>query len=236
MLKYQQIALDIEKMIEDQQMKQGMKLPVLESLMKEFEVSKSTITKALDLLEKRGIIYQVRGSGIFVRGHKRKGYISLLKNQGFKENLEEFDITAQVLELSVIVPDEEVKEALGLTEGEEVHFVKRIRYINGETLCVESSYYSKELIPYLNKEIVSGSIFHYLSEGLKLNIGFSDMYLHVGKLTAEEADYLNLKQGDPKLYAESIFHLTNGRPFDFSRVTYNYEQSQFFVQAGSHHM
>jgi GntR family transcriptional regulator of bglA len=53
-------------------------------------------------------------------------------------------------------------------------------------------------------------------------------------LTEEEAGYLGLKQGMPKLYVETVFHLTNGQPFDFSKITYNYEQSQFVIQANSH--
>ena len=85
MLKYQQIASDIEKYIVTHELQQGDKLPVLETLMNQFAVSKSTIIKSLDLLERKGIVYQVRGSGIFVRRHRRKGYISLLSNQGFKK-------------------------------------------------------------------------------------------------------------------------------------------------------
>ena len=64
MLKYQQIAIEIDKYIEEKKLQQGDKLPVLETMMIQFEVSKSTIIKALDLLEKKGFIYQVRGSGI----------------------------------------------------------------------------------------------------------------------------------------------------------------------------
>ena len=234
MLKYQQIAIEIEKYIEDHALKQGDKLPVLETLMTHFEVSKSTITKSLDLLEKRGVVFQVRGSGIFVRRHKRKGYISLLSNQGFKKDLEDFNITSKVIELAVRKPTIEAAENLNIGKDNDVYYVKRIRYINGQTLCFEESYYNKSIIPYLNNEIVSESIFRYIKEGLGLKIGFSDLFLHVAKLNEEEANYLGLKVGDPKLYVESIFYLNNGQSFDFSKVTYNYEQSQFFVQANSH--
>lgn len=48
MLKYQQIAAEIETYIEEHQLQQGDKLPVLETLMAQFEVSKSTITKSLE--------------------------------------------------------------------------------------------------------------------------------------------------------------------------------------------
>ncbi|CEI81988.1 hypothetical protein J18TS1_16020 [Oceanobacillus oncorhynchi subsp. incaldanensis] len=55
------------------------------------------------------------------------------------------------------------------------------------------------------------------------------MYMQTGKLTEQEASYLKLKNGEPKLTMESIFYLTNGIPFDYSKVTYNYNQSQFFI-------
>ncbi|MBO1512629.1 GntR family transcriptional regulator [Metabacillus bambusae] len=234
MLKYQEIAKEIEKYIEDHKLQQGEKLPVLETLMAQFEVSKSTITKSLDLLERKGVVFQVRGSGIFVRRHKRKGYISLLSNQGFKKDLEDFHVTSNVIELDVRKPTQEAADNLNITLDDDVYYVKRLRYINGQTLCFEESFYNKAIITYLNKEIVSESIFNYIREGLGLKVGFSDMFLHVDKLNEEEAIYLGLANGSPKFYVESIFHLTNGQPFDFSKVTYNYQQSQFFIQANSH--
>jgi GntR family transcriptional regulator, transcriptional regulator of bglA len=120
---------------------------------------------------------------------------------------------------------------LNVGPDDDVYYVKRIRYIQGQSLCLEESYFNKSIVTYLNNEIITESIFNYITEGLGLNVGFTDMFLHVDKLNDEEADYLGLKKGDPKLYVESIFHLTNGQPFDFSKVTYNYVQSQFFVQA-----
>ncbi|WP_332695587.1 GntR family transcriptional regulator [Halalkalibacter lacteus] len=234
MLKYQQIAIEIEKYIEENELQQGDKLPVLETFMAQFEVSKSTITKSLDLLERKGVVFQVRGSGIFVRRHRRKGYISLLSNQGFKKDLDDFNVTSEVIELEVRKPTEEAAVNLNIEQSDDVYYVKRIRNINGQTLCLEESFYNKSIITYLNNEIVSESIFHYIREGLGLKVGFSDMYLQVDQLNAEEAKYLQLEPGLPKLCVESIFHLTNGQPFDFSKVTYNYQQSQFFIQANSY--
>ncbi|MFP3325583.1 UTRA domain-containing protein, partial [Planococcus sp. SIMBA_160] len=50
-----------------------------------------------------------------------------------------------------------------------------------------------------------------------------------------EAKHLGLKQDDPALRVETVFHLTNGQPFDFSKITYNYMQSQFFIQANNYY-
>ncbi|WP_445001702.1 GntR family transcriptional regulator [Exiguobacterium alkaliphilum] len=236
MLKYQQIAAEIEQYINDQDLKQGDKLPVLEQLMSQYGVSKSTVTKALELLERRGVIFQLRGSGIFVRRHNRPGYMSLFSTQGFKSNLGDRVLTSDVLDVSITKPSEDVANNLGIAVSDDVYRVERVRYVDGEVFCYEESYYVKAIVPYLNREIVADSIFDYVQSALGVTIGFSDMYMQVGRLNETEAGYLGLKMDDPTLRIETIFHLTNGKPFDYSRITYHYEHSQFVVQANGPYM
>lgn len=234
-MKYEKIASEILKYIENNQLIQGDKLSSIEELVDHYEVSKNTILKALDLLDSSGIIYQVRGSGIFVRGHKRKGYINLLELQGFNSMLREFELTSHVLEVKVIKPTEEVMENLNIHEGEDVYFIKRQRYIQGKLFCVEESYYKKSLVPFLNEEIVGNSIFQYLTEDLNLKIGFVDHFMRIIKLKQQTAALLDLKEGVPGILVESIYHLTNGEVFDYSKIVYHYEEAQFFVQGNSHY-
>ncbi|TCI45742.1 GntR family transcriptional regulator [Exiguobacterium sp. SH3S2] len=235
-LKYQQIAAEIEQYINQHDLKQGDKLPVLEQLMSQYAVSKSTVTKALELLERRGVVFQLRGSGIFVRRHNRPGYMSLFSTQGFKSNLGDRILTSDVLDVSVTKPDETVAQNLGIDVTDDVYHVERVRFVDGEVLCHEESYYVKQIVPYLNREIVADSIFDYVQSALSVTIGFSDMYMQVGRLNATEAGYLGLQADDPTLRIETIFHLTNGKPFDYSRITYHYEHSQFVVQANGPYM
>ncbi|WP_046173575.1 GntR family transcriptional regulator [Domibacillus indicus] len=234
MVKYQQIADEIEMYIEENALQQGDKLPVLEGLMAHFNVSKSTITKALELLENKGVVFQVRGSGIFVRRHRRNGYRSLLSNQGFKKELEDFHTASKVIELEVTKPAKEIADHLNIELDDDIYFVKRVQYIDRQILCLEESYFNRSIVTYLNKEIVSESIFDYIQKGLGVKIGFSDVYLHAGKLKEEEAKQLCLESEEPAFYVESVFYLTSGQPFNFSKVTYNYEQSQFFIQTNGH--
>jgi GntR family transcriptional regulator of bglA len=235
-LKYQQVAAEIEQYINQHDLKQGNKLPVLEQLMSQYAVSKSTITKALELLERKGVIFQLRGSGIFVRRHNRPGYMSLFSTQGFKSNLGDRVLTSDVLDVSVTKPDAMVAQNLGIDVTDDVYRVKRVRFVDGEVFCYEESYYVKAIVPYLNREIVADSIFDYVQGALGVTIGFSDMYMQVGRLTETESGYLGLQTEDPTLRIETIFHLSNGKPFDYSRITYHYEHSQFVVQANGPYM
>lgn len=116
MLKYEKIARTIEEEIAKHQFKEGQKLPKLETLMSSYDASKSTIMKALSLLEKKGLLYQVRGSGIFVRKQQRRGYIHF-SNQGFSGELNQFDITAEVIQLNETTASEEVASNLNIPLG-----------------------------------------------------------------------------------------------------------------------
>ena len=88
---------------------------------------------------------------------------------------------------------------------------------------------------YLNEQIAKESVFNYLTNNLKLQISFLDHYLRVGKLNQQNAVYLELQEGDPGIQVESIFYLANGVPFDYSKIIYHYEESQFFIQGNSYY-
>ena len=231
MLKYEEIANKIEKSIIDNDLQHGHKLQNFKDLTSTYKVSKSTIVKSLDLLEKKGIIYQIQGSGVFVRRAKRTGYINFNENQGFTSDLNHFKITSKIIELKEISPSIEVAEHLNCLKTEKVFFVKRIRYINGQILCLEKSYFKKEIVPYLNEEIAQHSIFDYCKKALKLNISFSDKYIHVIKLNDDQSNLLGLQKNDPGLLVDELFYLSSGEVFDFSKTVYHYINSQFFLQS-----
>ncbi|WP_208559164.1 GntR family transcriptional regulator [Marinilactibacillus kalidii] len=230
MNKYQAVAQEINQLIQKNNLSQGDKLPTLNDLAEEYQVSKNTIIKAVEMLESHGIVYQVRGSGTYVRGRYRKGYVNLTDVHGFQSIFKEFNLSSGVIELKEIIPDENIAEVLKLKENETVYYLKRVRQIESRPLCVEESYYNKSYVPYLNEDIVQHSIFSYLRDDLKIDINFSDFFLRLGKLDEEQARYLNLNPQDPSIDIESIYYLNNGQPFDYSVIKYHYEEAQFFMQ------
>lgn len=231
MLKYQIIANEIENNIYSNDLPQGTKLPTVEALASEYKVSKSTIVKAIESLVSKGLVYQLQGSGIFVRRRNRDGYIDLNVTQGFTNSLKEFNITSKVLELDLIRANEEIAQLMECDVNEEAYVVKRIRYINNEIMCYEEAYYKKSIVPYLTKEIAKGSIFEYLKTAFNLKPGFSDRYLHLEKLDDNLANILNLEAGDPAMVVLEQIYLPSGVSFNVSKLVYNYKNTQFFLQS-----
>ena len=213
MKKYELVADKIKAYITKNKLHHGDKLPTITELMKEYQVGKSTILQAITLLTQRGIVYKVQGSGVFVRPTGRDGYMSLTDNAGFAEK-------------------RPPKPLCDYLHSDEVcYFIKRLRRQEGKPFVLEESYYPKSIIPFMSREIAEGSIFDYIKDGLKKEIRFSDKYMRVRKLRADEAKYLELEEGDPCLEVYDTFYLANGTPFDSSKLVYNYQNSKFYDQS-----
>ena len=105
MPKYKVIIQNLIQLIEEKNLKQGDKLPSIENLMEVYDAGKNTILKALNVLEKQAYIYQVAGSGSFVRKSKRLGYINLTDAVGLKSNLSDLDLETKMLDLKIIKPN-----------------------------------------------------------------------------------------------------------------------------------
>ena len=233
MLKYQDVAKKIQQAIYQQNLPKGTQLPNIEGLIQQYQVSRTTIIKALNRLERHGVIYQIQGSGIFVRQPKKQGYLNFLESHGFSVDLNDLPGSSQVFNVDVMQPNAKVKEYLQCEDDEYVYYIKRLRLVEGKVYGFEQSYYRKKIVSYLNKEIAENSIFSYVKDICKVNIGFSDKYFKAIKLDQDIAPYLGLNAGDPALCVEEIFYTSSGEPFDFSQIIYHYDNAKFFVQSHS---
>ncbi|WP_392566771.1 GntR family transcriptional regulator [Utexia brackfieldae] len=233
MLKYDDVAEKIEHYIHQNQLSAGTQLKNIDALIHQYQVSRSTIIKALNKLERKGTIYQTQGSGIFVRQPKKSDYFSFIESHGFTRDLNNMPSTTKILQLDIIKPDSQLCQELQCDPSEDIYFIKRLRYVDNQIHCVEQSYYRKKMIPYINTEIASGSIFTYIKEVFNINIGFSDKYFEVNVLNEELAEYLSLPVNSPALFVNETFYTTAGDIFDFSKICYHFENTQFFLQSNT---
>lgn len=220
--KYEMVINILEKEILEGKYDLNKKLPTEEELMKRLNVSKNTIRKAIEILVNKGYIYRVQGSGVFLREFSRLGCVNMKEMNGLTKQYSNEKLESKVLNFSLINADEELASRMKCEVNTKVYYVKRVRYMNGEPLQIEESYYNKDVIPYLNEEICSSSIFNYIRNDLKLKIGFADRVISCERLNEEEAQLLNLNKDDPVLILNNTIFLNSGVVFDVSTEKYNY--------------
>ncbi|HFJ9280954.1 MULTISPECIES: GntR family transcriptional regulator [Bacillus] len=224
--KYKQIADVLEQNIRDGLFNETKKLPTEEALMNRFEVSRNTIRKVISQLVNRGYIFQVQGSGMFLRETSVTDYINLGSLRGLTKNLVSQNIETKVLELEVIDADEEIAKQMQCEAGTRLYFLKRLRIVDAKPFSIEVSYFKKDIIPYLNEEIALSSVYSYFIEDLRLNIGFADKVISCEKVNKENAQLLELNEGDPALLIENTVYLVNGTIFELSQSMFHYEKAK----------
>jgi GntR family transcriptional regulator of bglA len=225
-IKYKEIADRLEKEIQEGKFNQTKKLPTEEEMIKEFEVSRNTIRKAVTQLVNRGYIYQVQGSGMFLREESVTDYINLGSLRGLTEDLKSKKVETKVLSLHVVEADELTAKGLRCAPETKLYYVKRLRIVDDEPFSIEISYFKKDVVPYLNEEIASSSIYSYLIDDLKLNIGFADKVINCEKTDEESAALLHIDPFDPALIIENTVCLTNGTIFEWSKSIFHFQKAK----------
>lgn len=229
MLKYEYIVKELEQRINNNEFTSNKKLPTEEQLMLEYNVSRNTIRNAIKILMNLGIIYPVQGSGMFVRPPKKKGTVYLNSTRGVTADHPTSKLKNKVLHIEIIDADEELANRMNCDIGTPIYYLERLRIANNIPYAIEYTYYNKDIIPYLGKEIAEKSIFNYIKEDLKLSFGFADKYISADKLTKSQSELLELEENDPAIIIEDNIYLANGLLFNSSKIVYNYTLANFFT-------
>lgn len=204
------------------------KLPTEEQLIETYSLTRYCVRQAINILVESGRVYIVQGSGVYARENKAKGCLNLSSTKGITKEFEGKQIRSKCIEISEQLSDKALSKSLECPEFTKIYKIVRIRYVDEQPLAIEYAYYKQEFVPYLNQEIVENSIYKYLIEALKLNIGFADKIIEAKAISELEADYLELNPNDPAIVIKDSVYLRSGEIFNLSEVVYNYKLAKFF--------
>lgn len=221
--KYRKIVDELERNILDGKYNEVKKLPTEEEMINHYGVSRTTIRKAISVLVSRGYVYQIQGSGIFLREAALKGYLSLESLKGLAREYPPKKVRSRIIELKIVEADEKVATEMKCEIGSPLYFLKRLRLVNDKPFTMEYTYFNKKVIPYMSEEIANGSIYSYIINDLGYTIGFADKVIYADKLNAENASYFELEEGDPTLIIESKEFLSTGDIFALSTSLHHYK-------------
>lgn len=234
-LVYRKILADLKQRIQNDEFP-TQKLPDERSLMVEYDVSRSTVKRALNIMANQGIIFKKRGSGTFINPLYQKNQ-TIFQYEG--SNLGVTDSfksdgkipSIKLLEFRVIPASEELQTELFLNPGDFVYEIKRLRSFDDQPFMIELGYIPIKVAPGLSVETVEGSIFNFLESSTGKAVTKSFMTIAAEPSTTEDQELLNLKPVEPVGIMEGIFFLDDGTPFEVSnmRLHYKYLNYNTFV-------
>lgn len=233
MLKYQELVNTLLDELAHGVYKKGDRLPTTPELCERYGVSNTTVKRAMDELELRGIVARRRGSGVYIKETTvAKGIITRQgsTSQQMSGMTAEYEGTSQALTsevhgFSVVRPSVEIADKLGMDSDGFAYYICRTRLVDGTPKVVEYTYMPISLIPNLRESTLRASIYHYIEDELGLKIGSAHRTIKAVMPTEDERAWLRTNEKEPLLEVRQVAYLADGTPFEYSisRHTNDYE-------------
>ncbi|MGL5041598.1 MAG: UTRA domain-containing protein [Culicoidibacterales bacterium] len=168
------------------------KLPSETELMKIYNVGRSTIRRAIDLLIDSGYVLSHHGKGVFILEQKEILDFDLKGIESFQEVVKRTGqkFTTEIKTFKKMIIEESLAKTTFFETDTVVRFIERIRILNHEKIIYDINYFNLEITKNLTEEQARGSIYNFLENEEKVIIALSKRTIAIEEAT--KADYQNL--------------------------------------------
>lgn len=229
--KYEQIAEELRRRISQGVYQEGQILPQQIALAEEFDVSRMTLKKTMDILAMEGLLFRKRGVGTFVHKSTLWNTSSYKANEyrGLTVQLPDKKVESKIISFDIQFPSEELQKILLINSNEAVYHIVRLRIVDHKPYLLEDTYYVVEIVKNLKEEIIYESIYEYIRTVLELKIGGAYRKISADLPTKLDIEKLEANQNTPILEVEQVVYLTNGVPFEYSKSRSRYDMRSYTI-------
>ena len=218
---YSQVEDALAARIASGELPSGCQLPPEESLVGEFNVSRTTIRTTIQNLIRRGFVEIRRGKGTFVV--QPKIVQELTELTGFVEDMQVLGshATARVLDKNVVPASVSVARHLALPLGTPIVQIRRVRLADGVPLSFDETYLPEELgRRIMEDDLESEPIFSLLEQRYGTPLLEAEYLLEASIADADVATALAVSVGSPIFLIERTSYSTNRQPVDYEKLHY----------------
>ncbi|EKN69957.1 GntR family transcriptional regulator [Neobacillus bataviensis LMG 21833] len=204
------------------------KIPSERDLCELWEVNRSTLRSAIQRLVAEGKLYSKEGSGTFVAKPKLIRNLQDLKSFTQVANEAGLLISSQQLSLRVIECNKQILTQLHVSLGSKIYELIRLRFIDGVPLNIETTYIAYELCPGLeNHDFNKVSLYSVLEDTYKIDINRGHEKLGITYITEDEAELLDMNEGDHVFYVSGVTESLNGVPIEYYKSLFRADKIRF---------
>jgi|APMI01.1.fsa_nt_gi GntR family transcriptional regulator len=214
--KYEQVADEIARRASGLDAHDA--LPSERELMAELGVSRMTVRTALEQLARRGLVYQVHGSGTFVADPEI--VTKTLRLTSFTEDMELRGLTpsTRVLSLTVMPASADVARRLRVHPETEVLVLHRIRLADGSPMALEAVH-----LPPLGlswSAVDPSSSLYAQMETVGVRVDRAAQTIEAVNLDREQAHALDQPIGAAALQVTRVSYTADGTPVELAQTIY----------------
>jgi GntR family transcriptional regulator len=226
---YLQLKRWIEDAVQRGLVKPGQALPSERDLANQADVSRVTVRKAVQHLVRAGVLVQRHGSGTFVAQQAPRVEQSLSQLTSFTEDMARrgMSVRSVWLERGLYPPSPEETLTLGLSAGEEVARIARLRLSGDTPLAIERATLASTILP--DPDAIENSLYAHLARRNNRPVR-AIQRIRAVNLDEGDARLLEVPAGAASLSIERLSYLASGRVIEFTRSTYRGDAYDFVAE------
>ncbi|SHE94355.1 GntR family transcriptional regulator [Seinonella peptonophila] len=218
---HHQIFLQIKESIEEGRWKEGDKIPSETDLQKIFDVSRITVRKAIEDLERDGYVQKRQGIGTVVMPVKHD--YSLEELTSFSSDIEKIGGTSKsvVRAFQEMEADIKIASALGVEIGETVYYLERLRISDDRIVGLHKTYIIKnERIQIDPNEIHSETSLYRLLTEKGVQLDHADEVIEARIADNELKEILKVNGEQAIFYKERVTYDLLDKPIEYVEIFY----------------
>ncbi len=206
-------------------------LPTEAELQDRYDLSRSTVRQAMDMLVNDGLIYRQRGKGTFVA----KPTINQNMNRivSFWEDMQHrgFEPSTKVLSSEVIQASPDAAEILDIKSGDELASLVRLRLADGEPMSIEHTLLVHQYCSgVMQDDYANSSLRQMLEQKYNIRLTYARQKVRAVPASKTLADDLMVEQNSPLLYIERVSYSDQDIPIEFLRIYHRGDRYTFFTE------
>lgn len=228
---YYQLKEEIKKRILSGTYKENDLIPSERELGEQFNLSSTTVRRALNDLVQERLLERKAGKGTFVRMSKVKR--DLRKVLGFTANMQEMGLSpsTKVLSKKIMSANAFARQRLGVEKGAMVVKINRLRLANDVPMMLETRYIRTDLCPGIEKLDLSFSLWKVFE-----NIYSHKPYRHtqnitIAKFSGPQAALFGLEGGALAFLINGVTYIKDGRPIECEESLYRSDKYDLAFEA-----
>ncbi|RCS24009.1 GntR family transcriptional regulator [Phyllobacterium salinisoli] len=226
---YVKLKRTIESAVDRGMIKAGDALPPEREIASMADVSRVTVRKAVQELVREGLLIQRHGSGTFVASRVKPVEQYLTQLTSFTEDMARRGMIVRSvwLDRGIYAPSPEEMVSLGLTSGENVARISRLRVANETPMAIERAALAASVLS--RPEDVTTSLYAVLAANGNRPVR-AIQRISAAILKENDARILDVQPGSASLNIERISYLESGKVIEFTRSIYRADAYEFIAE------
>lgn len=227
---YLQVREAIRDAIRNGEYLPGTRIPSEAELARDYGIHRLTVRNAISVLIKEGLLKGVQGKGIFVVGPKMErdletlgGFTQTMRRQGAEP-------TIKVLVKAVRPAGEKYALIFGMRPDEEIIYIKRICFADGDPVSLEEIFIPAVLVPNFGEVDLAVFSIYEIYDFYGINLCRANQTLELTTLPHKDAKRLGLTNSDSVMLFSGISFDEKDRVIEYSRAYTRGDRSNFTVR------